>query len=140
MIIAAGRQTVNTAIGASIEIIAPTTLPVQIRQLIFASADAVGGIFILGFPAAKGVTPTTPVSFLLQSGAGTPLTTHARAWGTPPTSPLNAYRIMTFGTTIGQSFTFDFPSGLIIPANGSLVLYANTICGAINCNMVAVEG
>lgn len=79
--------------------------------------------FGLGFPAAAGITPTTPV--LLQPENYRPIaptagTTVAVAWGTGPTIPAFFYRREQ---TTDQAIVWNFERGLIIPAGLTLVVW-----------------
>ena len=82
--------------------------------------------FGLGRPAAIGITPTTPVTWLAED-AGSPAGSvqSALAWGTGPTAPANFFRRMTvFGTFV---VIWNFPRGLVIGVSSSLVLWTITL-------------
>lgn len=87
-----------------------------------ATATTIG----LGYPAAIGVTPTTPVDFVsedpndvLASG----VVQSAMAWETAPTIPANFLRRISLPATIGTGVIWTFPEGLTIPVSSGLVLW-----------------
>lgn len=125
-----GRFTSSTTIDtAAFEIIAPSSVGVYLVEFGMTLHDATASSVGLGVPAAKGVTPTGPLTFLAESGVGTPLTTFARAWGTGPTAPASFFRVATFGAAVGASLVWHFPRGLYIPANSTVVLWNTSAAG-----------
>lgn len=116
--------------AAALEIIAPTLYGFWLRGLQIALSAATASVYGLGRPAAKGITPTTPVALLLNGAVGTlgqVLTATALAWGTGPTVPVSFFRQVGLPATVGaNAFLIDpsVPSDSIwVPANGSLVLW-----------------
>ncbi len=85
----------------------------------------------LGVPAAIGVTPTTPVNLLNESGTNDRATNvqSALAWATGPTVPANFYRRIALPANQGAGVIWQFPRGLAVASNGSLVLW-NILGGA----------
>lgn len=80
----------------------------------------------LGYPAAVGVNPTTPVDFLktdpndvLASG----VVQSALAWGTGPTSPTAFFRRISLPATVGTGVIWTFGDGIVIPVSSSIVLW-----------------
>jgi hypothetical protein len=82
-------------------------------------------IFKLGRPAARGVTPTTPLTVLAEDENGPAGTVQtAQAWTTAPTAPANFFRIF-------RNFHFNmvdwvFPAGLLMAVSASFVLWTST--------------
>jgi hypothetical protein len=85
----------------------------------------------LGVPAAIGVTPTTPVTFLNESDVNARATNvqSSLAWGTGPTVPTNFYRRIAFPANQGSGVIWQFPRGLAVASSSSLVLW-NILGGA----------
>jgi len=89
-------------------------------------AAATASIYGLGIPAAIGITPTSPVSNLVEPDRGlTGVVTTAVAWGTGPTVPAQFFRRIGFPATIGAGLPepWRFDNGLFIPPAKSLVLW-----------------
>jgi hypothetical protein len=101
---------------------------------------ATAGVYGLGRPAAIGVGPTSPQTFIDESdgGAGTGLTTSAVAWGTTaPTVPANFFRRLSCPATIGAGVIWSFPRGMGLPVSSSIVIWV--IATAPVCDVWAVE-
>ena len=102
---------------------------------------ATASLFGLGRPAAIGVTPTTPVTFLamdLASPAGT--VTSALAWGTGPPVPAAFLRRAGLPGAIGNGIIWTFgPRELVIPVSGSIVLWNLQLNSAFNAYAVIEE-
>lgn len=79
----------------------------------------------LGRPAAAGVTPTTPVTFLDEQDGGGPvaLTTACLAWTTQPTVPTQFLRRVSTPATIGAGIIWTFPRGLTMPISQNIVIW-----------------
>lgn len=79
----------------------------------------------IGTPAARGVTPTSPVTFLGEDpGSPTGTVQAATAWGTGPTAPANFLRRQ-------RDFHFmyvvwTFPRGFLMAVSSSFVLWTVT--------------
>ncbi len=87
----------------------------------------------LGYPAAIGVTPTTPVTFLSEADNATLAVTSALAWATPPTVPSYFYRRATLGLG-NDEVVWTWPAGgglLLLPAT-SLVLWLFAVGAALD--------
>jgi len=94
---------------ASIEIInSSNTIPAFIKEIGVALNAATASVIVLGRPAAKGVTPTSPAAFVDEEGKATGLVTSAIAWGTSPTAPTVPMRRMGFPATVGSNMKFEF--------------------------------
>lgn len=98
----------------------------KIYEIGITLAAATASTFGLGRPAAKGVTPTSPVNFqvedpndILASG----VVQSALAWGTDPTIPANFFRRMSLPATVGVGVIWSFPKGLVIPVSSSIVIW-----------------
>ena len=101
---------------------------------------ATASVYGIGRPAAIGVTPTSPITWLAEdpaSPAGTAQT--ALAWGTGPTVPGNFFRRVGLPATIGAGFLLAFPRGLWIAVSASIVLWNTQANGAVNCHVAGDE-
>jgi hypothetical protein len=138
-----GRRTSSgTASAAALEIVAPTGKPCKVIRVEVYLVAATASIFGLGRPAAKGITPTSPVNSLSEVNGnelGGILTQTAVAWGTGPTVPVNFFRRVGLPATIGVGVVWDFDGGLWIPANASLVLWNIGTNSLADVNVVADE-
>ena len=128
MILSLGVRTSNTTITeAAWEIITGAT-PGRAKILelgVFAAAATVVNLG-LGFPAAAGVTPTSPVDFEPEDSdnvLATGVVQSALAWGTSPTPPAKFFRRIALPATIGTGVIWTFPKGLVIPISSSIVLW-----------------
>lgn len=123
---ASQRTTTGTAAAAGWEVFPSTATPKpRVMEVGISQAAATASQYGLGRPAAKGVTPTTPVTFLDEQDGNnnTGLTQCAIAWGTPPTVPANFFRRLSTPATIGAGVIWTFPRGLAIVANVSIVIW-----------------
>ena len=78
----------------------------------------------LGFAAAIGITPTTPVTFLSEQDNSTLAVTSAMAWGTAPTLPTYFYRRASVPLTQDEIvWTWPAGGGLVLLPATSLVLW-----------------
>jgi len=140
----ARRTSDGTIATAALEIIAPLTLQNEgprIREINITLATAVASVFGLGRPAAKGITPTTPVKFLMENAGdqNEPQSTTAIAWGTGPTVPAQFFRRVGFPATIGTYIKWTFDKGLLIPAGGTIVLWNITANGLVDVDVTMDE-
>lgn len=135
---AAQRTSSGTAATASWEVRSTSSNKPKLMELGISQNAATAGVYGIGRPAAIGVTPTSPVTFLdEQDGNGpTGLTTCAVAWGTGPTVPANFFRRLSCPATIGAGAIFTFPRGLGLPVSGSIVIWV--IATAPVCDVYAV--
>lgn len=135
-----GRRTSDgTAGAAALEILAGAR-GLNIRAITVTLAAATASSFGLGRPAAKGITPTTPVASLLEDGSlsDTVLTQTAIAWGTGPTVPAQFLRRFGFPNVIGSYVHYNFTS-LYLPPNASLVLWNIGTNGIADVTIVCDE-
>lgn len=138
------RLTTGTGAGAAaLEIIAGTLKGCWLRSIDFTLAAATASLYAIGRPAAKGVTPTTPLGFLIpESGDPVPSTvtaTTALAWATPPTVPAAFYKQVSLPATVGAAspqWVFD---KLFIPLGQTLVLWNLALNSAAYVNIVIDE-
>jgi hypothetical protein len=138
---AAQRTTSGTAATAAWEVRSTSTNKPKIMELGLTQVAATASVFGIGRPAAIGVTPTTPVTFLDEQDGGGPagLTTCAVAWSTGPTVPANFFRRAAFPATIGAGIIWTFPRGIGIPISGSIVLWVIATASVVDVYAVADE-
>lgn len=102
-------------------------------------AAATASTYGIGRPQAIGDTPTTPVDFGTEDPndvlAANALLS-ALAWGTGPTVPLKFKRRIALPATIGAGVIWTFPTGLVIPASGSIVLWNLATNGVVDAYAV----
>ena len=78
----------------------------------------------LGYAAAQGITPTSPVTLLSESDNSTIAVQSALAWVTPPTIPAYFYRRATLGLVSDEMvWTWESGRGLLLLPSTSLVLW-----------------
>lgn len=99
----------------------PKLYQISLTSLFQTSGDTFG----IGRPAAIGVTPTSPVTWLADNPASPASTVQsALAWGTGPTVPANFFRrFREFGSTYYSAY---FIGGLTIGASSSVVVWVIT--------------
>lgn len=132
------RTSATAAASASWEVRSTSTNKPKIMELGISQNTAVAGVYGIGRPAAIGVTPTTPQTFVDEGDGNAPSgqTTAAIAWGTGPTVPANFNRRLSCAATVGVGAIFTFPRGLGIPVSGSIVVWI--IATAPVCDVYAV--
>ena len=120
----------GSSAAAALELIAGSSFGFWLRGLTLTLAAATASVYGLGRPAAKGITPTTPVALLLNGAVGTlgqVVTSTAIAWGTGPTVPVSFIRQASLPASIGAAATLVdvlYPGESIwVPAGASLVLW-----------------
>lgn len=135
---ASQRTSATAAAAAAWEVRSTSTNRPKIMEMGLSQNAATAGVYGIGTPAAIGITPTSPVTFLGESDAGavTGNSTCAVAWGTGPTVPTNFYRRVSCPATIGAGFLFTFPRGLDLAASSSKVIWI--IATAPVCDVYAV--
>ncbi len=121
------RTTSGTAASAAWEIRAGAT-PGRFKliEFGFTLAAATASIYGLGYPAAIGDTPTTPVDLLATDPndvIAAAVVQSAVAWGTGPTVPTAYLRRISLPATIGAGIVWTPPGGIVIPVSNSLVLW-----------------
>jgi hypothetical protein len=139
-----GRRTSDgTAAAAALEVIAGAK-GFFLRELWLSMAAATASIYGLGVPAAKGITPTTPVTNLVEGApATTPaLVTTAIAWATGPTVPAAFFRRIGLQAAIGAGLPAPWTfgnQGLYVPAGTSIVLWNIGTNGIVDVDIVVDE-
>lgn len=127
----AQRTSSGTAATASWEIRASASLKPSVMQMGLTQVAATAGVYGIGRPAAIGITPTSPATFVDEADGGTAhgtygpaaQTTACVAWGTGPTVPANFNRRFACPATIGAGWIETFPRGLAIPVSSSIVIW-----------------
>jgi hypothetical protein len=121
-----GIERLTTNIGsplASYELRTASTDRAKVERIGIFVRAAASALYGIGRPAAIGVTPTSPATWLAldpAEPAGTVQT--ALAWGTGPTSPVNFFRRFTLAVN-SEGIIFTFPSLLTIAISSSIVLW-----------------
>jgi len=126
-----------TNANAGLELRTTSTDRVRFEELFLTLNAATASTYGFGRPAAIGVTPTSPITWLAQdpaSPAGTAQT--ALAWGTGPTVPANFFRRWNLPAQIGAGVMLFFDN-FWIAVSSSVVLWNLATNGAVNC---AVKG
>jgi hypothetical protein len=120
-----GFRTTATS-NAVIEFIGATGRRPQLIELGITLNAATATQVGLGYPAAQGVTPTTPVTLLTESDNATTTIASALAWATAPTIPAYFYRRASLPAVVGAQVIWNWPSGssgLLLAASSSLILW-----------------
>lgn len=128
------RTTSGTTGEAALEIIAGADKGFRLMGMItVAMAAATASTFGIGRPAAKGVTPTTPLAAgANDSGVPSQVTT-ALAWGTSPTIPGSFFYRITLPATVSAFREFVLPSdGIWVPKGRTIVLWNLASNGAVD--------
>jgi hypothetical protein len=132
------RTSATSAASAAWEIIVTAS---QVRPALLefglSQVTGVAGTYGIGRPQAKGITPTTPQTFLqedVNEVAGN--SQGAVAWSTGPTVPVNFFRRITCPATIGAGVIWTFPRGLIISTTLNFILWI--LATAPVCDVYAV--
>lgn len=136
-----GRRTTDGSTGAAaLEFIAGTK-GASIKSILISLAAATASTYGIGRPAALGITPTSPVTSLVEQDTQASVTSKtAVAWGTGPTVPANFYRRVTLPAVIGSLQLFDFgPAGLWVPAAASIVVWNLAANGVVDVTIVHDE-
>lgn len=134
--------TTNVTTGnACLEILTAAGERAYVRELGLTLNAATASTFGLGRPAAIGVTPTSPITFLAQENTtDVALTKMATAWGTGPTIPANFLRRISLPATIGAGIVWPFgPREFVIPVSASIILWNLSAVSAINVWAVIEE-
>ena len=138
---AIARRTSDGTTGAPCWELIAGAKPCWVKELSITLAAATASTFGLGRPAAIGVGPTTPVVLLGEAGgdANEAVASTAVAWGTSaPTIPAQFFRRIGLPATIGVGVTWTFPTGIHIPAGGTLIVW-NLAANAVVDISVVVE-
>jgi hypothetical protein len=133
--------TLTTTATAVWELIGSTTGPrTRLMELHIFLTAATASLFALGRPAAKGVTPTSPVAIQPDDPIEALNATVAVAWGTGPTVPAQFLRSVQLPGAIGAGIIWTFgPNGIAIPATGvnTLIVWTLSAVGA-NTEIICV--
>jgi hypothetical protein len=135
----ARRTSDGTNAAAAFELIANTIRGSYLKEMLVTLAAVTASTYGLGRPAAKGVTPTAPVTVLSESNHDAIGATTAIAWGTGPTVPAQFMRRVSFPATVSSSILWTFPEGIFIPAGQSLVLWNLAANGVVDVSVVVDE-
>jgi len=121
----ASRTVTGTTTVSTAEFIAGASRHYRLLEIGLSQNAATAGVFGFGTPAAIGVTPTSPITVLIEEGGITTAgaTTIATAWGTAPTQPTNFFRRWSLPANIGAAFIETFPRGLTKLLGTSTVLF-----------------
>lgn len=120
------KSTVTSGPAAVCEIIAGANNSFKLYELNLTISSAVASEFGFGIPAAKGITPTSPISVLetIVPDTSSSITTMATAWGTAPTAPNQFFGHVFLGAFSGAGRCYQFANGVLVPKNSSLVIWA----------------
>ncbi len=131
------RTSATSAASASWEVRSTSGNKPKLLVLKLTQNTATAGVYGVGRPAAIGITPTSPQTFLDESdgNGAAALTTAAVAWGTGPTVPANFFDRYSCAATIGVGFLEVYPGGLGLPVSGSIVIWI--IATAPVCDVAA---
>lgn len=135
-----GVRTSNGTTGqACYELIAGLK-PIYVEEIEIILGAATASQFGLGRPAAKGITPTSPVALLCDDGSGQEaLAKVAVAWGTGPTIPAKFFRRTHLAAAIGATQKWTFSHGLFVPAGGTLILWNLSATSVADVNVIATQ-
>ncbi len=136
------RTTSGTAATAAWEVRSAAATKPRLMEVGAFNNAATASVFGLGTPAAIGVTPTSPQTFLDESdgsATNTALLTAAVAWGTGPTVPTNFFRRVSLQAQIGAGIIWTFPRGLGIAPSSSKVLWVIATASVVDAYAVADE-
>lgn len=126
MKVALGINTTVTTTGAAcIEIRTDANTRFKVKEIGISIGIATASLYAIGRPAARGVTPTSPIDFLPYDTGDVPVgafLTTSVAWATPPTVPAAFFRRFNLPAAIGAGVIWTFDD-LIIPVSGSLVVW-----------------
>lgn len=118
------RTSNTTTANACWEIRTAATDRAYVMEIGITINAATASVFGLGRPAAIGVTPTSPQTFIAEDpGAPASTVVAALAWATGPTVPANFFRRISLPATIGSGVIWTFPRGLIIGISNSIILW-----------------
>lgn len=116
------NSTVTTTGAAAAEFRAPSGYPARFREVGLTLGAATASTYGFGRPAAIGVTPTSPITFVAvnpaDSGAAQAMSS-AVAWGTGPTAPTQFFRRITLPATIAAGVIWTWPPETLIVGPGN---------------------
>ena len=136
------RTTVGTTGAACYEMRAASGARVRVREIGIFLAAATASTYGIGRPAAIGVTPTAPVTFIPQDyaePAGT--TTAAVAWATGPTVPAQFLRVVGLPAAIGNGVIWTFgPNEFVVgPIQGAAAAVNSLVVWNLATNSAATD-
>ena len=121
-----GFRTTNTTSGqAALELIGGAGVKARLVEFGITTLTQVVASVGIGYPAAIGRVPTTPVTFLGDSQDSSVIAiTSALAWGTPPTLPNYFYRRGSIALTQDELvWTWPEGGGIMLLPSTSIVLW-----------------
>jgi hypothetical protein len=123
-----GEVTTGTGIGVAVwEIRTASTDRARLLKIAHGrtAIPAASYTIRVGRPAAIGVTPTSPVTFIADDPADPAGTVQsALAWGTGPTSPVEFFTGARQPAAGVFQQIWSFPTGLVIGVSSSIVLWS----------------
>jgi hypothetical protein len=118
------RSTGTGSGAAAAELIAAATSELRVTEIDISMGGPAGGTFGIGFPAAIGITPTTPVTLQSHDARDpSPTGTVALAWGTGPTVPAQFLYRVTVAAATAAAANISIPEGIVVPPGKSLVVW-----------------
>jgi len=135
------RTTNGTTTQACLEIIAGASIGFRLVGIFGISlAAATASSFGLGRPAAKGVTPTTPLTLAGNDKGLDSKATTALAWGTSPTAPAKFYHRTNFTNVVGSDQAWPLSvGGIWVPPNETIVVWNITATGVSDISFTIWE-
>jgi hypothetical protein len=136
----ANLTTATGAAAATLELRTASTDRGKILEVGWFLNAATASTHGIGRPAAIGVTPTSPITWLTEDPAepaGTLQT--ALAWGTGPTVPANFFRRIALPAVAGAGVILTFPLPLVIAISSSIVIWNIAASSALNAHMKGDE-
>jgi hypothetical protein len=112
--------------------------PITVYEIAMFAGTAVAWNLGVGRPANSGSVVQTTTFVPVPDTTGTPLARLGTAWSTAPTIPAVFMRNVGIASGIGNGYTFVFPDGILVPANGSLVVW-NTSATPTSFNHVVFD-
>lgn len=124
-IYSANILTVNQgAATPAVELLTTSTDKPRILSIEINPEAALGGVLGLGIPGAAGIGALSYTTLLPEDPADPNCTVkYATQWSTGPTVPSNYFRRASFPTFAAMGIIWQFPKGLIMAANTSMVLW-----------------
>jgi hypothetical protein len=134
------RLTSATSIAAATyELRTASTDRGKVERISIFIRAATASVYGIGRPAAIGVTPTSPATWLAldpAEPAGTVQT--ALAWGTGPTVPANFFKRIQLAVN-SEGIILTFPTRLVIAVSSSIVLWNITATAVCHVNVMGEE-
>jgi hypothetical protein len=129
----------TTAATAAYELRTASTDRGKVERIGIVLRAATASRYGIGRPAAIGVTPTSPATWLAldpADPAGTVQT--ALAWGTGPTVPANFFKRILLAVN-SEGIILTFPDLLAIAVSSSIVLWNITATAVCHVNVMGEE-